>query len=273
MKQCTNCSELKPITEFYKQSKAKDGLTSACKTCCKAKNLSNYVKNKDKVLSQVAAYRKANPEKVKATKRADYDRNKQIYADRTRLRHEANPEIRKAKNKARYDSSPEKMRAQKKAYYAKNREKLRAATIQYQRDNKERYNAYQSAYRRRKAEESPVYALEVLCRSRVLSALRVGGFKKGTKTAVMVGCTYAELKSHLEAKFSPGMTWENRGKKGWHIDHIVPLSSAKTEEELAALCHYSNMQPLWASDNYRKGAKIPATSQNVSASQAQISDG
>lgn len=50
------------------------------------------------------------------------------------------------------------------------------------------------------------------------------------------------------------MTWENRGE--WHIDHIIPLASASTEEELLALCHYTNLQPLWAFDNLSKGAKI-----------------
>ncbi len=50
------------------------------------------------------------------------------------------------------------------------------------------------------------------------------------------------------------MTWDNRDK--WHIDHIVPLASAKTESEMAALCHYTNLQPLWASENRRKGARI-----------------
>jgi hypothetical protein len=49
------------------------------------------------------------------------------------------------------------------------------------------------------------------------------------------------------------MSWENHGE--WHIDHIVPLSSAITEEELRKLSHYTNLQPLWATDNLSKGSK------------------
>jgi hypothetical protein len=52
------------------------------------------------------------------------------------------------------------------------------------------------------------------------------------------------------------MCWENYGKYGWHIDHIVPLSSAKTEEEIYKLCHYTNLQPLWSTDNLSKGCKL-----------------
>jgi hypothetical protein len=61
------------------------------------------------------------------------------------------------------------------------------------------------------------------------------------------------LKQHLENQFQSGMNWKTYGKYGWHIDHIIPLSSAKTEKELYKLCHYTNLQPLWAKDNLIKG--------------------
>jgi hypothetical protein len=60
----------------------------------------------------------------------------------------------------------------------------------------------------------------------------------------------------MEKQFKNEMTWENYGFYGWHIDHIIPLSSAKNEEELYKLCHYTNLQPLWAKENLSKGAKI-----------------
>ena len=53
-----------------------------------------------------------------------------------------------------------------------------------------------------------------------------------------------------------GMSWDNYGYYGWHIDHIIPLSFAKTEEETYKLCHYTNLQPLWANDNLTKGKKL-----------------
>jgi len=59
----------------------------------------------------------------------------------------------------------------------------------------------------------------------------------------------------LEHQFKEGMNWDNQGK--WHIDHIIPLSSGNTEEEIIKLCHYTNLQPLWAIDNMKKGSKTP----------------
>jgi len=50
------------------------------------------------------------------------------------------------------------------------------------------------------------------------------------------------------------MNLDNQGK--WHIDHIIPLSSAKTEGEFYELCHYTNLQPLWAENNIKKSNKI-----------------
>ena len=72
----------------------------------------------------------------------------------------------------------------------------------------------------------------------------------------LLGCTIEEHQEYLESKFTEGMTWENHGLKGWHIDHILPLNeggATLTEEEKIKRIHYTNTQPLWAKDNYSKG--------------------
>ena len=79
--------------------------------------------------------------------------------------------------------------------------------------------------------------------------------KRGS-TIKLLGIDIMGLKSYLESKFIDGMSWENYGLYGWHIDHIIPLSSAKTEDEFYKLCHYTNLQPLWAKDNWKKGNKF-----------------
>ena len=110
--------------------------------------------------------------------------------------------------------------------------------------------AYQAAYR-----ATILGNLLNRLRCRTASAFRAKGFKKSSKTSEILGCDWAALKAHIEAKFTEGMTWENRVE--WHIDHRVPLVSANDEESILKLCHYSNLQPLWKKDNQSKGSKMP----------------
>jgi len=81
--------------------------------------------------------------------------------------------------------------------------------------------------------------------------------KRNLKTGSAVkdlGCTIADFKSHIESLWQDGMNWNNWTTNGWHIDHIKPLRDfdLTNPEELKRACHYSNLQPLWADDNYKK---------------------
>jgi hypothetical protein len=93
-------------------------------------------------------------------------------------------------------------------------------------------------------------------RTRISDA--VAGRAKIGSAVCDLGCTIDELKTHLESLFQTGMTWDNYGHKGWHIDHIVPLCSFDLSDldQFKKACHYTNLQPLWAIDNLRKSSKI-----------------
>lgn len=84
---------------------------------------------------------------------------------------------------------------------------------------------------------------------------RKPSMNKNLNTLKLIGCSREELKLHLEKQFKSGMNWENYNYNGWHIDHIIPLSTAKTFEEIVEkkLMHYTNLQPLWRLDNQKKG--------------------
>jgi hypothetical protein len=89
----------------------------------------------------------------------------------------------------------------------------------------------------------------------IYKSLKNNGFIKKMKSCDFLGCSYEEFKLHLESQFQPWMSWDNYGlyngelNYGWDIDHIVPLASAKTEEELLKLNHYTNLQPLCSYTN------------------------
>jgi hypothetical protein len=107
------------------------------------------------------------------------------------------------------------------------------------------------AYRRK---TDVLYKIKSLLSHRTRLAMKGIGLKKSILTKNIIGCTFKELKFYLESKFQPGMSWENRSE--WHIDHIIPLATAKTEEDVIRLNHYTNLQPLWAADNLRKSDKL-----------------
>jgi hypothetical protein len=100
------------------------------------------------------------------------------------------------------------------------------------------------------------YKLIKTLRSRLNVAIKTN-IKTGSSVRDL-GCTVEQLKQYLESLFKPGMTWENWGIKGWHIDHIKPLSSFNLQdaEEFAKACHYTNLQPMWALENLQKGSKL-----------------
>jgi hypothetical protein len=255
MKPCTICKIEKPYSEFHKQSSRKDGYCSWCKPCKSAKKAAEYQATKEHVKSRVATYRKNNPSKVKACKAESHakkpDKYKKMWADY----YYANREAALLYAKSYKEKNKDAVLARGKKYYRDNSEILRAKQSEYQKRNIDARREYSREYWKRRAKKDPMCALKSLVRRRVLFAFSNHGYRKESKTQEMLGCDYATLKHHLESQFTPGMTWANRGE--WHIDHIIPLASASNESELIGLCHYTNLQPLWAKDNLSKGAKMP----------------
>jgi len=112
------------------------------------------------------------------------------------------------------------------------------------------------SYERKMLNTNIEYKIKHVLRSRIRDALKKHLAHKYRNTNDLTSCTMEELKLYLEAKFTEGMTWENHGD--WHVDHIRPCCSFDlTQEEEQKKCfHYTNLQPLWASDNLSKGGKF-----------------
>lgn len=109
------------------------------------------------------------------------------------------------------------------------------------------------AIRKRRADD-PAFALLSRLRCRVNIALKNSGCLKSAKTVELIGCTIPELRVHLEALFKPGMSWENHGPNGWHIDHRIACAEfdLSDAEQQQRCFHFSNLQPLWSGENQRK---------------------
>lgn len=111
---------------------------------------------------------------------------------------------------------------------------------------------YRAALRKR-LRDNPSYYLHEKISRMLCHALKGVDVKKGGRTFDMLGYTPAELVSHIEKQFEKGMTWENRNL--WQIDHIIPISTAKTEEDVIALNKLSNLRPMWSKENNQKNNK------------------
>lgn len=158
-----------------------------------------------------------------------------------------------SRNKGGYKyTCKECCKIQDNKFYERNKVVILEKQKTYRKINRSRYTnneviRYQNDY---------IFRLKKIIRKRVSNYFKIIGKPKNKNIFLFVGKTPEELKFYLESLFKEGMTWGNYGLFGWHVDHIIPLSSAKTEEEIYKLCHYTNLQPLWWKDNLKKGSKI-----------------
>jgi len=221
-KKCTKCLEEKELTEFHKRKYSSTGINPQCKKCIYLYKNSPSVKSKSKKYYLKIKKRKSLLNKL------DYIKNK-------------NKRLERQKN---------------------NRESIRKWELEYRRNyrlkNKEKLNKRIREQKTKRRKIDPLFKLKERLRGRIRSYISDSGYIKTSKTEEILGCNFETVKKHIERQFKKGMTWQNHGHLGevWHIDHKIPLASAKTEEELIKLCHYTNLQPLWERDNRYKGAKI-----------------
>ena len=116
---------------------------------------------------------------------------------------------------------------------------------------------YQKKRSKQKRKTDSLYKMKGNIRSLVYISMKNKGYTKSSRTYKILGCDFETFKKHIERQFTKGMNWNNQGE--WHYDHIIPISSAQTEEEVIKLNHYTNFQPLWAKDNFRKSNNIEPT--------------
>jgi len=230
-KKCTKCEEVKGLGFFWKNSARKDGYMSICKSCRKQ----YYLENKERIAELTKQFYQENKERI-------LERNKQWYQENKDHRAEYCKQYRK--------ENKERISERKKQYRQENKERLSERQKQYDQENKERI--LERDKQRKKID--PLYKLKRNLSTRTALAFKAKSYRKTSKTAEMLGVPYEIASAHIERQFTKGMTWENQGE--WHIDHIIPLASAQTESELIKLCHYTNLQPLWAKDNKSKHANV-----------------
>lgn len=199
--------------------------------------------------------RTAHPELVREEGRRSYVANREDRTAKVR-RYNASPQGQETRQKYRL-ANADKLKAARRQYDVLHPEQAgrnvaRAAAWR----RSERGRTLTREYFRNRFHTDIQHRLKVSLRTRLSRAIKRKCMRDASVTCL--GCTLSGLVWHLESLFQSGMTWENRGRVGWHIDHIKPLAAFDLTDpvQLGAACHYTNLQPLWA-DNMKKRDKTP----------------
>ena len=224
MKKCNKCGEEKNFSDFYLEKGSKDGYRSKCKICFKE-------------------YAQQNKEKIKEYKNQYYSINEEILKNKKREYYLINKEILKSKRNDYYNLNKEKTKNKNKEYYLSNKSDI---------------NKYALKYRKQRINNDPKYKIISNIRNLVKISIIKNGYTKKSKTHEIIGCSFIEFQKYIELQFEPWMNWSNNGiytgiyNETWQLDHIIPISFGKTEDEIIILNHYTNFQPLCSRKNLEK---------------------
>ena len=230
MKKCSKCNEIKNLSFFYKSPRYSGGLTAMCKICI-LDNKKKYVLN--------------NKEKRKESTKKYYEKNKE-------------------KEKLYKKNNKEKIKEQMKLYRLNNKEKFILANKKYRSNNKEQIKIYRLNNKEKIKESWKKYyktndktKFKIKIRNYLKRGIKNNNFYKKDYIEKVLGCNLEYLKKYLEDNFQKmyGIPI-NEAEEILHIDHIIPLSTAKTEEDIIKLNHYTNLQYLYASHNLEKSDKL-----------------
>lgn len=235
-KECNVCHKIKPLTEFYYRSD-EERFWSYCKSCKAEKQRRYDIANSDIVRKRRKAYRERTKDHISA-------HMKQYWREHR--------DERLAYQKKRYENNKEEILAKNREYYEANRDKIysRSKPRRKRWFNENKETIYKHIRDRKEAD--PIYKMREQIRVLIRNSIRKKGYRKGSRTYEILGCDYDTFMVHLLATFKENYGYDWNGEP-YHIDHIKPIASARSEDEVVALCHYSNLQMLKPEDNMSKG--------------------
>lgn len=253
LKKCTKC-EFEGDLSFFQIHKSgihKGKYQAACKKC-KAKMLVVYRKNKK--------VKEFDPELKKKCSRCNEEKVIGLFNFSKLGKYSVSSKCKLCFSLYHTGmmNTNQAYRISRSEYRYKNKEVLLGKKRDYYKNNKDKFRVSAKSIYDKKYNIDKMYTFKQRLKCRMRLAFYKKRWIKGGGSEILLGSTYEIVMSHIEKQFTEGMNWDNhgRGNDKWHIDHIMPLASAKNEEELIKLCHYTNLQPLWAIDNLIKSDKI-----------------
>ena len=139
--------------------------------------------------------------------------------------------------------------------YEKRKEYIEQYNKKYWKKNSKEIMKKRNPYFNQKRKEDYIFKIKEQIRNLVNISLKNKNHRKNTKTSKILGCDLDFFIEYILGTYKAIYGYEWDKNESVHIDHIIPLATAKTEEEVIKLCHYTNLQLLKAEDNLKKGSK------------------
>ena len=196
--------------------------------------------NKEKIREKKKKYRQDNKKKINEYAKKYYEENKDSILGYRKKWRENNKEKVAKINKKYYEGNKQKIKERNKEYYKK-----------WRQENKGYFNEYV----KNKRKTDPLFRLRENIKNSIRCGIKLIDGYKSKRTEEILGCSFKELKQHIESQWEDWMTWDNYGlyngelNHGWDVDHIKPLSLCESEEDVYKLNHYTNLQPLCSYTN------------------------
>lgn len=206
--------------------------TKICCSCKELKELSEFYPRRERGLNEYRSKckkccsksQKSNKEKMNEYCRKNYQKYKDKYV------HDA------------------------KEYRINNAEKIKEIEKKSRDKHKVKRLIYSINYTKNRRKIDNLFYLKYSISNNIRESFKKKKIDKETNTEQILGCSIKFFKTHISNQFLKGMSFTNHGE--WHLDHIIPISTAKNKDDIIRLCHYTNYQPLWAKDNLSKNNKI-----------------
>jgi hypothetical protein len=260
-KVCAKCGCEQHVSQFpLKKAGDKRYATKSCRSCINKAQNRRYAKLPGQQAGQDLRARNAELEKQGKRECVACSQTLDLAAFRLKDGHRARKcsGCQNAVLRENYAENRGGIREYLREHGRKRRERhgdrLNAEKREYVAANRQKVTDRQNRWAKEKLKEDEMFALKKRLRSLMSNAFRSVAIAKSAETEAILGCSFEAFKAHIESQFLSGMTWANREQ--WHLDHIVPLATAVTAEDVVRLNHFTNYRPLWAADNIAKGAKL-----------------
>ncbi len=247
---CNKCNINKPLSDY--ELRADTGkYRNTCRECRKKYVKKWHNENQD----HIKQYREDNKEYIQARAKKYYKEHQEHSKEYSKTFRQEHKGYYTEYNKQYKQEHKDEISDYNKQYNELNNDAIKQYKKEYHKANRSKENEYAITHNKQRRQNEPLYKLKVQLRHLIYHSLERKGFTKKSHTYEIIGTDYDTFYKHLLKTYKNNYGYEWDGKENVHIDHVIPLATAKTNEDVIRLCHYTNLQLLKPDDNLDKSDK------------------